>query len=168
MRDLDLGNPWQAGCLPGCRQRRHRARSIRSIASSMLLCRTCSGFLLRMSRMGRGRLRRLRDRHVCPFTLWVARQQYSARQLRGDAPEEAITDRRPRSPGRCGPSRRPRIAGGAAGRRTPGRYCRVRNWLETSAGVFHPSVIRGRVFVARATGSQPIEVRLSSLPIGKY
>ncbi len=31
---------------------------------------------------------------------------------------------------------------------TPASYCGVRNWSRTSAGVFHPSVFRGRVFMA--------------------
>ncbi len=31
---------------------------------------------------------------------------------------------------------------------TPAAYCRARKWSRTSAGVFHPSVFRGRVFMA--------------------
>jgi hypothetical protein len=31
---------------------------------------------------------------------------------------------------------------------TPASYCGPRNWSRTSAGVFHPSVFRGRVFMA--------------------
>ena len=52
---------------------------------------------------------------------------------------------------------------------TPGCWSNCSCWLNTSAGVFQPSTLRGRLFRARATASRSFALHLErSVPFGKY